>query len=49
MEDEYYIPLLLSDEDLDIDLLLGSGSSQVETRVKPPPGFRDEFDYSITY
>ena len=43
--EEYYAPVPLSDADLDLDLLLlgAAGSSQVETRVKPPPGFRDGF------
>ena len=44
---EYYIPSLLSGEDLDLDLLLGAGSSQVETRIRPPPGFRDGDKLSI--
>ena len=41
--EEYYVPVPLSDADLDLDLLLlgAAGSSQVETRVKPPPGFRE--------
>ena len=46
-EEYSVLPLLLSDEDL--DLLLGvAGSSQVETRVKPPPGFREGFVHSAT-
>ena len=47
-EEYSVLPLLLSDEDL--DLLLGvAGSSQVETRVKPPPGFREGFVHSATH